>query len=59
MEDFYLIHHGIKGMRWGVRRYQYPDGSLTPAGQRRLARRDAKWAKKNYTPSREAHQSSL
>lgn len=49
MEDFYLIHHGIKGMRWGVRRYQYPDGTLTPAGQRRLARRDAKWAKKNYS----------
>lgn len=49
MEEMYLIHHGIKGMRWGVRRYQYPDGSLTPAGQRRLARKDAKWAKKNYS----------
>lgn len=49
MEDFYLIHHGIKGMRWGVRRYQYPDGSLTPAGERRLARKDANWAKKNYS----------
>lgn len=49
MEDMYLIHHGIKGMHWGIRRYQYPDGSLTPAGQRRLARKDAKWAKKNYS----------
>lgn len=43
----YLVHHGIKGMRWGIRRYQNPDGSLTPAGQRRLERKDAKWAKRN------------
>lgn len=30
-----LYHHGIKGQRWGVRRYQYADGSLTPAGRKR------------------------
>lgn len=32
-----LYHHGIKGMRWGVRRYQNKDGSLTPAGKVRYA----------------------
>lgn len=30
-----LYHHGIKGQRWGVRRYQNPDGSLTPTGKKR------------------------
>lgn len=30
-----LSHHGIKGMKWGVRRYQKKDGSLTSAGRKR------------------------
>ena len=32
----YIYHHGIKGQRWGVRRYQNADGTLTAAGRRRL-----------------------
>lgn len=32
-----LYHYGVKGMRWGIRRYQNKDGSLTPAGEKRLA----------------------
>lgn len=30
-----LYHHGIKGMKWGVRRFQKKDGSLTSAGRKR------------------------
>ena len=50
----YLAHHGILGMKWGVRRYQNEDGSLTNAGRRHLARlqrqeerKDLRWVKRN------------
>lgn len=43
-DEFY--HWGIKGMKWGVRRYQNEDGTLTPAGRKRLEKKDQKWAKK-------------
>ena len=32
-----LMHYGIKGMKWGVRRYQNEDGTLTPAGKARYS----------------------
>lgn len=35
MHNVYLAHHGIKGQKWGVRRYQNKDGSYTDEGRRR------------------------
>lgn len=36
-EYCYLCHHGILGMKWGVRRYQNSDGTLTDAGKKRYS----------------------
>lgn len=33
-----LYHHGVKNQRWGIRRYQNKDGTLTPAGRKRAAK---------------------
>ena len=38
MYDDYLMHHGILGQKWGVRRFQNPNGSLTAAGKAKLAK---------------------
>ena len=40
-----LYHWGIKGMKWGVRRYQNKDGSLTPAGKKRYDKLEAEMEK--------------
>ena len=44
-----LYHHGIMGMRWGVRRYQNEDGTLTSLGKERYGAGDVK----NYRDPRE------
>ena len=46
-----MMHSGVKGQRWGRRRYQNPDGSLTPLGRihyGRMKRRQAKEATQQY-----------
>lgn len=47
-----LYHHGIKGQKWGVRRYQNEDGSLTTAGKKRQAYKDAKQEYKRAVKAR-------
>lgn len=42
MNNTELYHHGVKGQRWGVRRYQNKDGSLTSYGKNRYAKELAK-----------------
>ena len=51
-----LYHHGVKGQRWGVRRYQNPDGTLTAEGKARYGvdenGRMSKEGKKLYAQDR-------
>ena len=48
-----LYHHGVKGQRWGIRRYQNPDGTLTEAGKRRYIKSDGTFNKAKYQKDRD------
>lgn len=49
-----LYHYGIKGQKWGIRRYQNPDGTLTAEGRTRYG--VEKLEKKQQNRARKAYQ---
>lgn len=52
--DDYVTHHGVLGQKWGVRRYQNADGSLTEAGKKKYSKRFNK-AYSEYMDSKEGY----
>lgn len=49
--SYELYHHGIKGQKWGIRRYQNEDGSLTEAGKKKQLMSEYRSARKDYRSS--------
>ena len=54
-----LMHFGVKGMKWGVRRYQNADGSLTPAGKKKYGDTDYSRAKLTYKSAKKDYNKSF
>ena len=54
-----LYHHGVKGQRWGVRRYQNKDGSLTLAGKKRALKMQDEYTKFTDNPKYRDKQGNL
>lgn len=49
-----IWHYGIKGQKWGIRRYQNPDGTLTAAGKRREKKEAKRRAKEERKKAKQA-----
>lgn len=52
MYESYLAHHGVKGQKWGVRRYQNTDGTLTAEGKAKKARSESVKSKRSDSKNR-------
>ena len=54
-----LYHHGVKGQKWGVRRYQNKDGTLTKEGKERLAKEASNYYKQEAAKREQSSASRL
>ena len=57
--DAALYHHGIKGMKWGVRRYQNPDGTLTAEGRKRYGTAEKMYYERAKEARKKANRSAV